>query len=104
IALECGRHELRRPECSGPRADQMLRPDVAALKNFKGRQEFLAEIALPPSNTGQRRSGTQHWAFAAKRSVVCFDAPNCRDRIAVDTIGPLYGVENVAVFFQQHAA
>src|SRR4029078_11292619 len=104
IALECGRHELRWPECSGPGADQMLRTHVATLKNLKSRQEFLTEIVLPPSDTGQRRCGTQYRAFAAKRSVICLDAPNDRDRVAINAIDPLHSIKNAAVFFEQCAA
>src|SRR4029079_6554558 len=104
IAFERGRHELCRTECASPRADQMLRPDVTTLKNFESRQKFFAEKTLSPANTGQRRSGAQNRSLAAKRSIVRFDAPDRRDRIAVNAVGPLYCVKNAAVFFDQRSA
>ena len=104
ISLECRRHELGRPECACPRADQTVGPDVAALENFQRGQEFLAEIILPAADAGERRGGADHRTFAAKRAVIGFDAPDRGDGIAVDAVGPLHRVKSAAIFFKQRAA
>ena len=52
VALEGRGHELGRSEGTGPRPDQPVRPNVAALQDFEGRKEFLAKIIAAASDAG----------------------------------------------------
>src|SRR5580692_2911567 len=89
VALERGRHELRRTECARPGTDEMIRRHVAALQDFQRRQKLLAEIIAAAADASERRGRTDDGTGAAERTVVRFDAPDRRDDGAVDAIGPL---------------
>ena len=53
VTLERCRHELRRSECAGPGADQLLLLHVAAVDDVERGDELVAEIALAPADAGQ---------------------------------------------------
>ena len=78
VALERGRHELRRTERAGPGADQLLRLQVAAMQDFQRRQKFVAEIGLTAADAGERRGRAQHRPVAAERAVVRTRRPRSR--------------------------
>ena len=65
IALERGRHELRQAERAGPRALQLLRPDVAAVQDLERCEKLILEIGLPPPDAGERRGRADHRPLAA---------------------------------------
>src|SRR6185503_14234879 len=97
VALERGRHELRRTERAGPGADQLLRLQVAAMQDLERREEFIAEIGLTTADAGQRRGRAKHRPVAAEGAVVRLDAPDRGDDIAVDAVLLLDLVENSLV-------
>jgi hypothetical protein len=104
VALERRRHELRRPECAGPGAAHLLRPEVAAVEDFQRGEEFILEIGLTAADAGERCGGIEHAAIAHLGGVIGLDAPDRRHRVAVDAIGLFRGVELRLVFGEDLAA
>ena len=104
VALERGRHELRRPERAGPGAAQLLGPQIAAMQDFQRDQKLVLEVFLPAADAGQRRGGIQHAAIAHLRRVVGLDAPDRGDDVAVDAVGFFHRVELRLVLGEDLAA
>ncbi len=102
-ALERGRHELRRAEGAGPRADQAVGLDVAARRNLQRGEKLLAEVVAAAADTGERRGRAQHRAVAALGAVIRFHTPDRRDDVMIDAIGALDRGENRGVLRQQLA-
>jgi hypothetical protein len=96
-ALERGRHELGRAEGAGPGALEIGRRHVATFENLECRQEFVAEIALPPADAGERRGRAQHRPLAGQRAKFRFDAPDRRDYVAIGAVRLLGRIEHGAV-------
>jgi hypothetical protein len=71
----------------------LFRPEIAAIEDFERREKLVAEIGLAAADTGQGRGRLQHAAIADLGRIVALDAPDRRDRVAVDAVGLLRGVE-----------
>ena len=95
---------MRRAERAGPGAAHLLGAQIAAVQDFQRREELIPEIFLAAADAGQGRGGLQHAAVAHLGRVVRFDAPDRRDRIAVDAIGFFRRIELRLVFGQDLAA
>jgi hypothetical protein len=83
------RRELRRPELSGPVADHLIRPQIAALDDAQRAHELVAEKVRPPAVVGQGRDRSDDVVGAALvGAVVAFEAPQ-RDHHGRRYAGPL---------------
>ena len=98
IALECGRHELRRAERACPGAAHLFGPQIAAVAGFPAPREFVPEIVLAAADAGQRRGRLQHAAIAHLGRVIRLDAPDRRDDVAIDAVGFFGRIELRLVF------
>ena len=74
------------------------------VQDFQRREEFVPEIFLAAADAGQGRGGLQDAAIAHLGRVVRFDAPDRRDSVAVDAVGPFHRVELRLVFGKDFAA
>jgi hypothetical protein len=74
------------------------------VQDFQRREELILEIFLAAADAGQGRGGIQYAAVAHHRRIIRFDAPDRRDRIAVDAIGLFHRVELRLVGGQHLAA
>src|SRR5206468_12594365 len=64
IALERGRHELRRTEGARPRSLEVIRAHVTAREDFQRGKKLLAEIIAAAPDTGERRRRADDRAVA----------------------------------------
>ena len=82
----------------------MLRPHIAARQDLQRREKLLAEIILAAADAGERRRRADHRAVADLDAVIGFDAPDGGDEMAVDAIGLLDRVEDLAMLREHRAA
>src|SRR5262249_8190477 len=100
VALERRGHELRRSGRARPGAFEAVPPDVAAMDNLEGGEEFLPEIVLAPADARERRGRLQHGTLADRAAEIRFDTPDRRDDVTIDPVGLLDRREGRLIFRQ----
>ena len=99
-----GGNELGLAHGAGPGAAQAGAADVAALQDLQGRQQLVFGETWAAAFIGQGGEGADHRLLAHELAEAAFHAPDGDQRLAVDAVALLDGIQCGGVFGQQGLA